>query len=88
MVHNIVAILAILNNLMILFFFLHFQKYNMFLSQIACAAIGVVALSVFGPGWLARSVALAASIGFMVIARANHPPGKLYSICLYILSMM
>ncbi|ESQ31644.1 hypothetical protein EUTSA_v10004798mg [Eutrema salsugineum] len=56
------------------------RKYNMFLAQIGCAAIGVVALSVFGPGWLARSVALAASIAFMVIARANHPPGKLYLI--------
>ncbi|KAH0922881.1 hypothetical protein HID58_022899 [Brassica napus] len=50
------------------------RKYNIFLAQIACAAIGVVAFSVFGPGWLARSVALAASIAFMVIARANHPP--------------
>ncbi|EOA13897.1 hypothetical protein CARUB_v10027013mg [Capsella rubella] len=50
------------------------RKYNMFLAQIGCAAIGVVAFSVFGPGWLARSVALAASIAFMVIARANHPP--------------
>ncbi|KAJ0231349.1 Uncharacterized protein HA466_0300090 [Hirschfeldia incana] len=50
------------------------RKYNIFLAQIACAAIGVVALSVFGPGWLARSVALAASIAFMVVARANHPP--------------
>ncbi|CAH8392817.1 unnamed protein product [Eruca vesicaria subsp. sativa] len=50
------------------------RKYNMFLAQIGCAAIGVVAFSVFGPGWLARSVALAASIAFMVITRANHPP--------------
>ncbi|CAN8264617.1 unnamed protein product [Cochlearia groenlandica] len=50
------------------------RKYNMFMAQIGCAAIGVVAFSVFGPGWLARSVALAASIAFMVIARANHPP--------------
>nr|BAB10841.1 unnamed protein product [Arabidopsis thaliana] len=52
------------------------RKYNIFLAQIGCAAIGVVAFSVFGPGWLARSVALAASIAFMVITRANHPPGK------------
>jgi CBS-domain-containing membrane protein len=50
------------------------RKYNIFLAQIGCAAIGVVAFSVFGPGWLARSVALAASIAFMVITRANHPP--------------
>ncbi|XP_010515108.1 PREDICTED: uncharacterized protein LOC104791007 [Camelina sativa] len=50
------------------------RKYNMFMAQIGCAAIGVLAFSVFGPGWLARSTALAASIAFMVIARANHPP--------------
>ncbi|EOA25967.1 hypothetical protein CARUB_v10019356mg [Capsella rubella] len=50
------------------------RKYNMFVAQIGCAAIGVLAFSVFGPGWLARSTALAASIAFMVIARANHPP--------------
>ncbi|VVB04478.1 unnamed protein product [Arabis nemorensis] len=52
------------------------RKYNMFMAQIGCAAIGVLAFSVFGPGWLARSTALAASIAFMVIARANHPPGN------------
>ncbi|XP_010550652.1 PREDICTED: uncharacterized protein LOC104821456 [Tarenaya hassleriana] len=50
------------------------RKYNMFVGQIGCAAIGVLALTVFGPGWLARSSALAASIAFMVLARANHPP--------------
>lgn len=53
-----------------------FQKYNMFMAQIGCAAIGVLAFSIFGPGWLARSTALAASVAFMVIARANHPPGN------------
>ncbi|KAB5531939.1 hypothetical protein DKX38_018609 [Salix brachista] len=36
-------------------------------------AIGVFAFSVFGPGWLARSVALAASIAFMVYTRSTHP---------------
>ncbi|ESQ45764.1 hypothetical protein EUTSA_v10010656mg [Eutrema salsugineum] len=51
------------------------RKYNIFMAQIGCAAIGVLAFSVFGPGWLARSTALAASIAFMIIARANHPPG-------------
>ncbi|KAL1187958.1 hypothetical protein V5N11_009270 [Cardamine amara subsp. amara] len=50
------------------------RKYNMFIAQIGCAAIGVLAFSIFGPGWLARSTALAASIAFMVITRANHPP--------------
>ncbi|CAH2064968.1 unnamed protein product [Thlaspi arvense] len=50
------------------------RKYNIFMAQIGCSAIGVLALSIFGPGWLARSTALAASIAFMVIARANHPP--------------
>ncbi|CAA7043359.1 unnamed protein product [Microthlaspi erraticum] len=50
------------------------RKYNIFMAQIGCAAIGVLAFSIFGPGWLARSTALAASVAFMVIARANHPP--------------
>jgi len=48
----------------------------MFTAQIGCAAIGVLAFSAFGPSWLARSTALAASIAFMVITRANHPPGN------------
>ncbi|XP_057952700.1 uncharacterized protein LOC131146883 isoform X2 [Malania oleifera] len=50
------------------------KKYNMFMAQIGCAAIGVVAFSLFGPGWLARSTALAASIAFMIYTRATHPP--------------
>ncbi|RWR81385.1 transmembrane protein [Cinnamomum micranthum f. kanehirae] len=50
------------------------RKYNMFVAQMGCAAIGVLALSAFGPGWLARSAALAASIGFMIWTRSVHPP--------------
>lgn len=50
------------------------QKYNMFLAQIGCAAIGVLALMMFGPGWLARGTALAASIAFMIVTGASHPP--------------
>ncbi|CAN1189904.1 hypothetical protein LINPERPRIM_LOCUS11254 [Linum perenne] len=38
------------------------------------AAIGVLAFSLLGPGWLARSTALAASIAFMIYTRSNHPP--------------
>jgi CBS-domain-containing membrane protein len=48
----------------------------MFMAQIGCAAIGVIAFSLFGPSWLARSVALAASIAFMVYTRSTHPPGR------------
>ncbi|OVA09080.1 HPP [Macleaya cordata] len=50
------------------------KKYNMFMAQIGCAAFGVIAFSVFGPGWLARSVSLAASIAFMIYTRTMHPP--------------
>ncbi|XP_024031969.1 uncharacterized protein LOC21393410 isoform X1 [Morus notabilis] len=50
------------------------KKYNMFMAQIGCAAIGVLAFSIFGPGWLARSSALAASIAFMIFTRSTHPP--------------
>jgi HPP family len=48
----------------------------MFIAQIACAAIGVLAFSLFGPGWLARGAALAASIAFMIATGTMHPPGK------------
>uniref|UniRef100_A0A453H364 HPP transmembrane region domain-containing protein n=1 Tax=Aegilops tauschii subsp. strangulata TaxID=200361 RepID=A0A453H364_AEGTS len=51
------------------------KKYNMFVAQIGCAAIGVLALSLFGPGWLARGAALSASIAFMTITGSSHPPG-------------
>jgi CBS-domain-containing membrane protein len=48
----------------------------MFIAQIGCAALGVLALSLFGPGWLARGAALSACIAFMTITGASHPPGK------------
>ncbi|XP_027125744.1 uncharacterized protein [Coffea arabica] len=50
------------------------RKYNLFMAQIGCAAIGVIAFTVFGPGWLARSSGLAAAIAFMICTRAVHPP--------------
>ncbi|KAI3463997.1 hypothetical protein Pfo_020660 [Paulownia fortunei] len=50
------------------------RKYNMFVAQIGCAAIGVLAFSIFGPGWLARSTALAAAIAFMIFTGSVHPP--------------
>jgi len=53
------------------------QKYNMFMAQIGCAAIGVLALTILGPCWLARSTALSAAMAFMIYTRSVHPPGKL-----------
>ncbi|KAJ1294137.1 hypothetical protein BS78_01G122800 [Paspalum vaginatum] len=50
------------------------KKYNMFVAQIGCALLGVLALSLFGPGWLARGAALSACIAFMTITGASHPP--------------
>lgn len=50
------------------------RKYNMFMAQIGCAAIGVLAFSIFGPGWLARSAGLAAAIAFMIATGSVHPP--------------
>ncbi|CAA3015268.1 transmembrane DDB_G0273707 DDB_G0273361-like [Olea europaea subsp. europaea] len=50
------------------------RKYNIFVAQIGCAAIGVLAFSIFGPGWLARSAALSAALAFMIFSRAVHPP--------------
>lgn len=46
------------------------------MAQIGCAAIGVLAFSIFGPGWLARSAALSAALAFMIFSRAVHPPGN------------
>ncbi|KAL4199885.1 hypothetical protein AMTRI_Chr03g53550 [Amborella trichopoda] len=50
------------------------RKYNIFMAQIGCAALGVLAFVLFGPGWLARSTALAASIAFMIYTGSTHPP--------------
>ncbi|XP_023519271.1 uncharacterized protein LOC111782708 isoform X1 [Cucurbita pepo subsp. pepo] len=50
------------------------RKYNMFMAQIGCAAIGVLAFTLLGPGWLARSSALAASMAFMIYTGSTHPP--------------
>lgn len=48
----------------------------MFMAQIGCAAIGVLAFTLLGPGWLARSTALSAAMAFMIYTRSVHPPGK------------
>ncbi|GLJ45275.1 hypothetical protein SUGI_0952910 [Cryptomeria japonica] len=50
------------------------RKYNMFVSHIGCALLGVIALTIFGSGWIARSVALAASVAFMLYTGSLHPP--------------
>jgi len=58
------------------------QKYNVFMAQIGCAAIGVLALTIFGPGWLARSASIAASVAYMIITNSVHPPGFFASMLL------
>ncbi|KAG5153676.1 hypothetical protein JHK82_011645 [Glycine max] len=50
------------------------EKYNVFMAQIGCAAIGVLALTIFGPGWLARSASIGASVAYMIITNSVHPP--------------
>lgn len=50
----------------------------MFMAQIGCAAIGVIAFTLLGPGWLSRGASLAASIAFMIYTKSTHPPGNLY----------
>lgn len=52
----------------------------MFMAQIGCAAIGVLAFTLLGPGWLARSAALGASIAFMIYTRSTHPPGNAFTV--------
>ncbi|KAF7838416.1 transmembrane protein [Senna tora] len=46
----------------------------MFMAQIGCAAIGVIAFTIFGPGWLARSAGLSACIAYMIYTQSLHPP--------------
>ncbi|XAR65446.1 hypothetical protein NMG60_11009582 [Bertholletia excelsa] len=50
------------------------RKYSMFMAQIGSALSGVLAFSIFGPGWLARGAGLAAALAFMISTRAIHPP--------------
>lgn len=50
------------------------RKYNMFMAQIGCAVIGVLAFTLLGPGWLSRSAALAACLAFMIYTKSTHPP--------------
>ncbi|XP_057517255.1 uncharacterized protein LOC130798334 [Amaranthus tricolor] len=50
------------------------RKYNMFMAQIGCAALGVLAYTILGPGWLARGAALSASLAFMIYTKSTHPP--------------
>ena len=50
------------------------QKYNMFVSHIGCATLGVIVLAVFGLGWVARNVSLATSVAVMIYSSSFHPP--------------
>ncbi|KAK7265766.1 hypothetical protein RJT34_33389 [Clitoria ternatea] len=50
------------------------RKYNVFMAQVGCAAIGVLAFTIFGPGWLARSASIAASVAYMIYTNSIHPP--------------
>ncbi|CAI8583922.1 unnamed protein product [Vicia faba] len=50
------------------------QKYSMLMAQIGCAAIGVLAFTIFGPGWLAKSASVAACVAYMIYTDSVHPP--------------
>lgn len=50
------------------------RKYSMFMAQIGCAAIGVLAFAIFGPGLLAKSASVAACIAYMIYTDSVHPP--------------
>ena len=41
-----------------------------------CALIGVLAFLAFGPGWVARGVAVGASVAYMQFTGSLHPPGE------------
>ncbi|GAU32828.1 hypothetical protein TSUD_208960 [Trifolium subterraneum] len=50
------------------------RKYNMLMAQTGCAAIGVLAFTLFGPGWLAKSASVAACVAYMIYTDTIHPP--------------
>ena len=50
------------------------QKYNMFVSHIGCATLGVIALVFFVLGWVARGVSLDVFVAFMIYSGSFHPP--------------
>ncbi|CAK8563134.1 unnamed protein product [Lathyrus sativus] len=50
------------------------RKYSMLMAQIGCAAIGVLAFTMFGPGWLAKSASVAACVAYMIYTDSVHPP--------------
>lgn len=50
------------------------QKYSMFMAQIGCAAIGVLAFTILGPGLLAKCASVAACVAYMIYTGTVHPP--------------
>ncbi|XP_058762225.1 uncharacterized protein LOC131635607 [Vicia villosa] len=50
------------------------RKYSMLMAQIGCAAIGVLAFTIFGPGLLAKSASVAACVAYMIYTDSVHPP--------------
>ncbi|XP_061364615.1 uncharacterized protein LOC133308046 isoform X2 [Gastrolobium bilobum] len=51
------------------------RNYSMFMAQIGCAAIGVLAFTIFGPGWLAKCASVSACVAYMIYTSSIHPPG-------------
>lgn len=51
------------------------QPWNVLVGHVISAVIGVAAVKLFGPGWLAASVAVSLAIFAMQMSRSLHPPG-------------
>ncbi|GAQ81777.1 hypothetical protein KFL_000900330 [Klebsormidium nitens] len=49
-------------------------KWNIFVAHMGAAIASIAALALFGPGWLARAVGVAASVAFMQFTGSLHPP--------------
>ncbi|KAJ1378440.1 hypothetical protein SESBI_47823 [Sesbania bispinosa] len=47
---------------------------SMFMAQIGCAAIGVLAFTILGPGLLAKCASVAACVAYMIYTGTVHPP--------------
>nr|AFK42191.1 unknown [Lotus japonicus] len=56
------------------------RKYSIFMSQIGCAVIGVLALTIFGPGLLAKSASVAALRCLHDLHRHGSSPSRSHAI--------
>lgn len=50
------------------------QPRNVLVGHVLSSAIGLLALQLFGPGWLGMAIAVGSAIALMMLTRTVHPP--------------